>query len=71
MKVKDAADALHGCKDRIETKLLEAFEADLIDEEYFIQKYSVCQNICRLYEDLFIDMCKLSPLVDKDFYNED
>jgi len=37
MKVKYAADALNGCKDRLETKLLEAFEADLIDEEYLFK----------------------------------
>jgi len=71
MKDKAAADALNGCKDRLETKLLEAFETDLIDEEYFIQKYSVCKKICHEYEDLFIDTYKLSPLEDKEFYCED
>jgi len=71
MKVKDAGDALNGCKDRLETKLLEAFEVDLIDEEYFIQKYSICKKICSEYEDLFIDMVRMSPLEDKEFYGDD
>jgi len=62
---------LNGCKDRLETKLLEAFEADLIDEEYFIQKYSVCRKICSEYEVHFIDMRRFSPLEDEKFYEDD
>ena len=57
LDVKDPGDAVECVDNNLSQHLLEAYEAGLIDAEYFKFKTNLCWKIACWHEGNFIDMC--------------